>query len=182
MRVHSSLNRRPIHNLFTAWGGHLSVPRDWPISAAMTHHGIRVDPGLSTEGLIALLLERELEAVPVVDGAGRLAGMVSVSDALRDLQDRDQIEEQVIAPECGDGGFHVTDLARSTVREIMRPVVLELRDTDRFGRAVALLAYGGKGHLPVSCSRCGGICTISAFDVTTWLARHGPVRRPVENH
>jgi CBS-domain-containing membrane protein len=144
----------------------------------MAHHGVRVDPGLSTEALVAMLLERELEAVPVVDAAGAFVGMVSMSDALRDFQDRDQVEEQVAAPQIGEGGFHVVSLAPSTVREIMLPSTLELMDTDRFARAVILMAYCGKSHLPVACSKCGGICVISALDVASWLARRGQGRAP----
>ena len=48
------------------------------------------------EGVTTLLLERGLDAVSVVDGEGRLVGVVSAADLLRDVEEHgDGVAEQV---------------------------------------------------------------------------------------
>ncbi len=48
----------------------------------MVRHVVTVSPDLSVEDLAKLLIEQSLSGVPVVDGSGALAGIVSEGDLL----------------------------------------------------------------------------------------------------
>jgi predicted transcriptional regulator len=150
-----------------------------PISAVLSHNAVSVGPGTSVERLTEVLLERGLSAATVVDESGALVGLVSTADLLREVQDRDDVEERIplrqtdrqgVQVELGDG-FHSTSLARSTVEEIMSRSKLILPETAPVARAAALMAFEGVSHLPVACSRCKGVCLVTALDVMGWLAQ-----------
>jgi predicted transcriptional regulator len=150
-----------------------------PISAVLSHNAVSVGPGTSVERLTEVLLERGLSAATVVDESGALVGLVSTADLLREVQDRDDVEERIplrqtdrqgVQVELGDG-FHATSLARSTVGEIMSRSKLTLPETASVARAASLMAFEGMSHLPVACSRCKGVCLVTALDVMGWLAK-----------
>jgi CBS domain-containing protein len=82
----------------------------------------------------ALLTDRGFSAAPVIDEAGRPVGVISRTDIL--IHDRHKVhawdsaaefyEHERPARPAGDAvpdGFHVEDVDRTTVREIMTPVV-----------------------------------------------------------
>lgn len=53
------------------------------IADIMTREVITVSPATTVQAIAALLVDREISAVPVVDEAGRLLGIVSEADLLR---------------------------------------------------------------------------------------------------
>lgn len=48
---------------------------------------------------------------------------------------------------------------------------LTLPETASVARAASLMAFEGMSHLPVACSRCKGVCLVTALDVMGWLAK-----------
>ena len=123
----------------------------------MSRPNVCVSPDLSVEGLTSLLLERGLTAVSVVDGEGELVGVVSTTDLLREVQDRNGGEERVplrassplgVQVEFGEG-FHATTLARATVEEILTPFAFTLPATASVAQAAALLTHEGLDQVAV---------------------------------
>lgn len=197
-------NRRGIHRLgvdrFENEGGALRAPRrrgekamgaaageyriqllctQTPISAVMERDVVCVEPELSVEALTALFLERGLSGAPVIDGGGKLIGMVSTSDLLREVQDREDVEERVSARgrnwrSYGVGlaaGFHVTSIARATVGEIMTPLAITLHESASLAQAVALIATKGVHRIPIVGANGKVIGIVCAVDAMCWLAR-----------
>lgn len=150
------------------------------ITGLISRDAVCVAPDLSVEGLTTLLLERGLNAVPVIDENRRLVGIASTADLLREVQDRGDGEEERmpldvpgrrgIEMELGDG-FHATCLARATVEEIMTPCTFTVPETASVGQAAALMAFEGVGQLPVVGPGYKVVGTLTALDVMRWLAQ-----------
>ena len=60
------------------------VSRDTPVSAIMTRRVLYVRPQQTLEECMALMTERNLRHLPVLDN-GRLVGVVSMRDVVKDL-------------------------------------------------------------------------------------------------
>jgi CBS domain-containing protein len=156
-----------------------------PIAELMTKAVVCVRPETSAEELMTLFLERGISGVPVVDDAGRPVGMVSKTDLLRAERDRgDTAEiERGREPRAPDG-FHVTEVARWLMKDVMTPAVLALNEREHVGHAAALMAYEGVHHLPVLSDGGEVVGMLSSLDVLRWLGRrsgyvipdHGPRR------
>jgi CBS domain-containing protein len=58
------------------------MPRDLPVSEIMTTDVLTVRPETTVEEALALLSERGVSGAPVVDGDGRLVGLLDDSDLL----------------------------------------------------------------------------------------------------
>lgn len=134
---------------------------------------------MSIEGVTALLLERGLGAVAVVNGDGRLVGMVSAADLLREGEEHgDGVEERVpLRTLSGSGirtrlgaGFHATRLARGTAREIMTLAPAALAADASVADAAAVMARERVAELPIVGARGQFLDIISAIDVMRWMA------------
>src|SRR5262249_12782280 len=108
---------------------------DQTATELMTPNPVSIQEGALVGEAVALLTDRGFSAAPVIDDAGRPVGVVSRTDILihdrpkvaggwdsaADFYDRDRLprhhDEEV--PE----GFHLEDVDRTTIREIMTPVV-----------------------------------------------------------
>ncbi len=55
---------------------------DQPIGAVMTAHPVQIPLGTSVAEAIEALCARKLSELPVVDGAGRLAGLIDITDLI----------------------------------------------------------------------------------------------------
>lgn len=166
------------------------------ISGLLSRGTVCVAPDLSVEGLTTLLLERGLNAVPVIDEKFGLVGIVSTADLLREVQDRGEVEERMplrvperrdLEMEIGDG-FHATYLARATVEEIMTPCSFTVPETASVGQAAALMAFEGVGQLPVVGPGHKLVGTLTALEVLRWLAQQSgfllspPMRTKGDDH
>jgi len=60
------------------------VSRDTPVRAIMTHRVLYVRPQQTLEECMALMTEKNLRHLPVLDN-GRLVGVVSMRDVVKDL-------------------------------------------------------------------------------------------------
>jgi len=64
---------------------------DWPVSRVMTSPAITADPSTGVLSVLALMTERRIRHVPVVEG-GRLIGIVSIGDLVKYRMDRIEAE------------------------------------------------------------------------------------------
>ncbi|MGK4585304.1 CBS domain-containing protein [Kitasatospora sp. HPMI-4] len=78
------------------------------VADVMTHEVIRVAPDTGFRGILALLTEFDITAVPVVDGDDRPIGIVSEADLLRTQAAQDDPASLLAEPAAGDGRQAVT--------------------------------------------------------------------------
>ncbi|MEO8176064.1 MAG: CBS domain-containing protein [Sphingomicrobium sp.] len=64
---------------------------DWPVSRVMTAPAITADPATGALSVLALMTERRIRHLPVVD-RGRLIGIVSIGDVVKYRMDRIEAE------------------------------------------------------------------------------------------
>jgi CBS domain-containing protein len=100
----------------------------------MTSNPVSIPETALVGEAIALLTDRGFSAAPVIDEAGRPVGVISRTDIL--IHDRHKVggwdsaadyydTERLPRPHKDEvpDGFHVEDVDRTTVREIMTPVI-----------------------------------------------------------
>jgi CBS domain-containing protein len=116
-----------------------------PIGEVMAREVLCVTGEMSADAVSALLLERGISGVPVVDAQGFPFGIVSKTDLVRQ------------------------DVAGRTASEVMTPVAFTLDERRPVSDAVKLLLTEGVHRLPVvdQDGRVTGI--LSAMDVLRWL-------------
>lgn len=146
------------------------------IGEIMTRKLVTVPPDMGVDTLVAMLLERGLSRVPVVDDQGRLVGIVATTDVVKDAHLRgDTLEaEQVItatparARDDVPTGFHLHTPA-ATVADIMTRTVVTLPETASIAEAARLLAAQHLHGIAVtSDARLVGI--LSTSDIVAWVA------------
>jgi CBS domain-containing protein len=123
----------------------------------MTSPVVTVTPDTSLKDVAALLVERAINAVPVVDAGGRLCGIVSEADLLA--------LEAAAAP--GASGART---APHTAREVMSQSVYTLaEETDASAAARMMLRHGLKSVPVVAGDRVVGI--VARRDLLRLVAR-----------
>ena len=68
---------------------------DWPVSRVMTSPAITAEPPTPVLSALALMTERRIRHLPVVDG-GRLIGIVSIGDLVKFRMDRIEAEAEAM--------------------------------------------------------------------------------------
>ncbi len=140
------------------------------VGDVMTPSVICVAPDVEVESLLALLVERGISGVPVVNERGLPVGMVSKTDIVRHLYEEGKTESS-------DG---------TTVGDLMLPLAFTLLESAPLTHAAALMAWEGVHRIPI-CSDAGDVVGIlSALDVVRWFSREqgypvrsvGPVSAP----
>jgi CBS domain-containing protein len=126
---------------------------------------------VSVEDLAALLLERRISGVPVVDEAGGLIGVVSKTDVVRDGFENSGVEPlgPAVARELG-AGFHSLEIGQRTVKDIMSGMNFALPEDATLSQACALMAYEGVHRVPVTGIDGSVIGILSALDILRWVA------------
>src|SRR3712207_362824 len=94
----------------------LPAPELSTVDEVMTRRVVSVRPDTSVETLAALMLERNISGLPVVDAQGQLMGMVSKTDVVRTQNSADG-ESMSPLPY----GLHAVNSA--TVSDLMSPHV-----------------------------------------------------------
>ncbi|WP_437515656.1 CBS domain-containing protein [Sorangium sp. So ce1099] len=163
----------PLHGV----GGPLDP--ETPIADIMTRDVLCVRPEVTVDELAALLVGHEISGVPVVDAEGRPVGMVSRADVLRAAQERGDTEESQrvtlqpddIAPLDIEQGFHVYEPIKTTARDIMTPVVLQVHESASIRQAASLMAYEGVHRLAVTSDDGKVVGILSSLDVLRWFGR-----------
>jgi CBS domain-containing protein len=122
-----------------------------PLEEIMTASVRCVRTDVTAEGVLDLLREHAIEAVPVVDAQGRPVGIVTKSDLFRELQ-------------LGHG------ISR-TAGELMTRHVLWLPPEAAIASAAALMAAERIHHAIVLADDRRVIGIVSSLDLLGWLAR-----------
>lgn len=148
----------------------------------MSTRVVSVRPELSVESLLAVFIEKGISGTPVVDDEGRPIGMVSKTDLLSERFFEGETMQEApmrITTEQGfevelEGAFHATNLASSTVGDIMTPLVFSLPEGATIPQAAALMAYEGVHRAPVVSVDDRVVGMVSSLDVLRWVGRtHG---------
>lgn len=123
--------------------GHLSC-RD-----IMTPDPISVQFGTTLDEAWRLMRDHRVKALPVVNRARRIAGILTVADFMRHagLERHDGIAERLRALVRRDGATHATK--PETVGQIMTRHVRVISDNQRVSELVPLFSEAGHHHIPV---------------------------------
>lgn len=148
------------------------------VGELMTRKVLAVYPSTPIEHLILLLVDEDINAVPVLDAKGRPIGIVSKTDLVLDDYDWAELRDEALATRRGgdeDDELHIKALfASRTVADIMsgRPITV----TERTGivEAAQLMVKHSIHGCPVVCDEGVLMGMITAFDVMTWVAKGGP--------
>lgn len=123
---------------------------DPPVSRVMTPAVVCVTPEVRLSALNALLRERHIGGVPVVDADGRPVGVISKTDLLRVWEETGRLE--------------------GVVADAMTPAAFCVREHVLLTQAAALMAYEGVHRVPVVSDDGAVVGILSPLDVTRWVA------------
>ena len=155
----------------------------WAETAAdlMTPNPVSISADAPLKEAVAFLTDKGFSAAPVIDGAGQPIGVLSRSDIV--VHDRERVEYVATVPEYYERtdlttrsgeklpkGFQVESVDRTSVRDIMTPVVFSVAPATPVRRVVEeMLAL--KVHRLFVVGRDGILVgVISALDVLRHLA------------
>jgi CBS domain-containing protein len=151
-----------------------AAPVSWiesvPIREWMRHPVVTVTPDTSVRAAAALMREREIRHLPVLDAGGRIAGIVTD----RDL--RQVVFDAAIRGRLGDEAERLADIA---VRDVMTWAVVTVTPETDVRAAAALMRERRLGALPVvdRAGRVVGILTErDLLEVLQGLLRERVVR------
>jgi CBS domain-containing protein len=142
-----------------------------PVEAIMSSDVTCVRDDVSVEDLTALLLERGISGVPVVDDSGALIGVVSKTDVVREGFESAGVEPlgQAVTRELG-AGFHSLEIGQRTVKDIMSGMNFALPEDATLSQACALMAYEGVHRVPVTGVDGSVVGILSSLDILRWVA------------
>jgi CBS domain-containing protein len=130
----------------------------------MTSPAVTVSPGTPLKNAIRLLDEHQITAMPVVDDAGHLVGVVSEADVLRDAVPADRRAHERLVEITGP-------TVHLAVTDVMTHLPISVGPDDDVAEAVEILVNTQVKSLPVvSAGRVVGM--VSRRDVIAYLARH----------
>ena len=151
-------------------------PMRVPISEVMTRNVVCVLERTSMAMLEELLLDHDLSGVPVVDNQGKLVGLVSMADIVRELHYQTEAAEVSLANDLA-WGFHA-EPEPFTVAHLMAPVAFELPASCPVARAVSLMATQHTHRVPVVSDDGVLLGIVTAGDIVRHLARGAPDAEP----
>jgi CBS domain-containing protein len=143
----------------------------------MTAEVVTVQADVTVSSLVEMLLARGLSRVPVVDAAGRLIGMVGMTDVVSDVHLRGDTGEMDRAPTipAGEGiqylpdGFHLHPV-ETLVSEVMNRGVISVPPDASIREAARLLRTHRLHGLPVADGAGALVGFVSASDIVAWVA------------
>lgn len=143
----------------------------------MSREVICLKPENTVESLRATLVENGISGAPVVDDAGKIVGIVSITDVVRDQHERGETadQEDVRLPSGGGvtyspgPGFRLLDPGAS-VAEVMSKKVITIKQNTTLADASALMAKNHVHRLPVVSDAGKVIGLVSSLDILGWVA------------
>ncbi|HEX5748437.1 MAG TPA: CBS domain-containing protein [Archangium sp.] len=140
----------------------LPAPALCTVGDVMSREVIAVNPDTSLQTAAELMLEHAISGMPVVDEQGRLLGMVSKTDLVRQRLGED--ESHVTLP----SGQHLVDV--TTVEDVMTRHVLIVPEKASLTEAAQIMVNAGVHRVPVVSTRgvLAGLVTTS--DIVRWVA------------
>lgn len=157
---------------------------DVPVARVMVEHPLCVGPDVS--GVLArlLMLESGVGALPVIDDVGRLVGMISKTDVMRDVGSRraGDTEPELLAGAFASEfateeaslhalGVYVENTTEPKVRELMAVVTYTATPEMSVRAAARLMVEHDVHHLPVVGARGELVGMLSPFDFVRAVAR-----------
>jgi CBS domain-containing protein len=110
-----------------------------------TIHSVR--PSDPVRKVVGLLCKHRISGVPVVDGKGRLAGLISERDVLEAMYpDRPELRQRRAGTPAGRGEREVGSIASSEI--MVREVITAAPDTDIL-RLASLMAVNKIRRIPI---------------------------------
>ena len=131
----------------------------------MTHHPIAVRPETTVKAALRLLDDNSITMLPVVASDGRVHGVVSEADLIRDLVDRDPRDQE--RPRATE---RTLDRPRQVV-DVMSNRAVTVRPETDVAVAVEIATSTGIKSLPVVDERDRLVGVLSRRDVVRVLAR-----------
>jgi CBS domain-containing protein len=125
----SSVQARPTLRLCAETAQDLMTPNPVSISAAA-----------NVGEAVAFLIDKGYSGAPVIDEAGRPVGVLSRTDILVHDRARTSVHEYYDQPNLKEKlpkGFHVENVDRTPIRDLMTPVVFSVRPSAPASRVVA---------------------------------------------
>jgi CBS domain-containing protein len=144
----------------------------------MSPNILTVSDDVTTDELARYLIEHEISGAPVVDGQGRLVGVVSMTDISRNLSDPDDFASARWAGVARDESSDVTleDLGQryveeraATVRDVMTPAIHQVPVTASIAD-VARLMVDQHIHRVVVTEKNEPVGIITSMDLLRMLA------------
>ncbi|MDJ1135497.1 CBS domain-containing protein [Streptomyces iconiensis] len=117
------------------------------VSDVMTHTVVAVGRQAGFKEIVKIMEQWKVSALPVLEGEGRVIGVVSEADLLPKEEFRDAV------PSPDGGTRHVTDLAKagaSTAEELMSTPVVTVRADATLAEAARIMARRQVKRLPVT--------------------------------
>jgi len=134
------------------------------VREVMTSAAVTVTPGTALKQAICLLDEDQITAMPVIDDAGHLVGVVSEADVLRDTVPADRRAHERLVEITGP-------TAHLAVTDVMTHLPISVSPDDDLAEAVEILVNTQVKSLPVV-SDDHVVGMVSRRDVIAVLARH----------
>ncbi|MDP1826531.1 MAG: CBS domain-containing protein [Archangium sp.] len=143
----------------------------------MSREVICMKPETTVESLRAILVENGISGAPVVDDNGKIVGIVSITDVVRDQHERGEtLEHEDVRLPSGGGvtyspgpGFRVLD-GGTSVAEVMSPKVITIKENTTLAEASALMAKNHVHRLPVVSDAGKVVGLVSSLDILGWVA------------
>lgn len=151
----------------TECGGAGSAPLEGSssICAIMSRELLCARPDLEVTAAVALMIERRVGCLPVVDERRRPVGVVTKFDLV------EQVDAAMRLAEAG--GALPPDLAARTADEVMMPIALTLDEHATIAHAAAMMVSEDTHHVLVVGGDGALIGVVSAKDVVRWVAEGG---------
>lgn len=144
----------------------------------MSREVICLKPEASVASLRATLVENGISGAPVVDDSGKVVGIVSITDVVRDQHERGETgeeNEEVLLPSKGGvsyspgPGFRVMDPG-ATVADVMSRKVITIHENTSLAEASGLMAKNHVHRLPVVSDKGKVVGLVSSLDILGWVA------------
>lgn len=135
-----------------------------PLRHIMTHDVVCARPDLEIAAIVALMVQRHVGCIPVVDDQRRPIGMITKFDIVEQLD--------VFMRSVGNGSPLPADLAARTADELMMPLAMTLDENATIANAAALMATEDLHHVAVVSERGRLVGVVSTKDITNWLVEN----------
>jgi CBS-domain-containing membrane protein len=135
------------------------------VKDVMTHESVTVSEGTPVKVAITLLARHRITAMPVLTRSGRLCGVVSEADLIRDLVDSDPRAHEIPLDEQP---WHDRP---GVVGDVMTPHAVTVRPDTELATAVELITSTSVKSVPVVDTKGRVVGMLSRGDVVKMLAR-----------
>jgi CBS domain-containing protein len=152
-------------------GSYTGSSQQTPVRELMTTHVFCVRPDVSIDELVALLIDRDINGVPVVDAHGAPIGFISKTDLVRQ-----RYEDGDTTPLDGvcEPGFHASSLAQVTVADLMALVPITFSEQAPIAQVADAMVSERVHQLPIVGMDGTVVGIVSSLDLVRWyLGREG---------